>query len=102
MAKLSYKVQLELVYHSLRLKALEMEAQANRDLDDLVRLMNLRADYEWFRDRVLTVMPLGIQRHHDVTLIRWWARRDGMGHIVDALIDELSLKGAGIELARLK
>jgi len=101
MATLSYKIQLELVYHTLRIKALEMERQANEDLFDRVCLMNLRADYEYFRSNVLSVMPLGIQRHHDELLVRWWARQEHFEHIVDALIDELSLKGAGIELARL-
>lgn len=77
----------------------EMEEEALRHLDDLVNLMQLRADYQDFRFEVLSVMPLGPQNVHDLRLIRWWAKRDGFGHIVDALIDELSLKGAGIELA---
>lgn len=73
--------------------------QAMRRLDDLVNLMQLRADYQDFRFSILQVMPLGIQTDFDRRLVRWWAKRDGFGHIVDALIDELSLKGVGIELA---
>jgi hypothetical protein len=37
----------------------------------------------------------------DEQLIRGYAKSTGCAHIVDALIDELSLKGAGIALALL-
>lgn len=77
----------------------EMADEALQRLDDLVDLMQLRADYQDFRFQILSVMPLGIQTTHDERLVRWWAKRDGFGHIVDALIDELSPKGVGIALA---
>jgi len=83
----------------LKYKLDKMTNTALVALDDQVRLMNLRGDYVWFKDQVDGILPLGIMNSYDESLIRLYARVSGMGHIVDAIIDELSLKGAGIELA---
>lgn len=76
-------------------------AMAEHHLDDLVELMNLRADYEWFRSQVLSVMPLGIQSWIDERLVRKWAEKVDCDHIADALIEELALMGSGNALNRL-
>lgn len=69
-------------------------------LDDLVELFTLRADYEWFKHELTVLFPLGIHTYIDGKLARWYAEQSGMTHIIDALIEELSLQGAGIELHR--
>ena len=92
-------IELDMAYYRVLDRIEEMADEAIQRLDDLVNLMQLRADYQDFKFFVLQAMPLGIQTNMDERLVRWWAKRDGFGHIVDALIDELSLKGAGIALA---
>ena len=70
-------------------------------LDDQVRLMELRADYVWFGDQVAVLFPLGIRTWADEQLLRKYAAATDCSHIVDAFIDEHSLRSAGIELALL-
>ena len=91
--------ELDLAMNKIYDRIDEMADKAIQDLEDFCSLLELRADYSHFKFEILRVMPLGIQNDHDERLVRWWAKRDHFGHIVDALIDELSLKGAGIALA---
>lgn len=73
---------------------------AMNDLDDLVDAMNLRGDYVWFKDMVSRLFPLGLTTFIDMELLKKFAATVECSHIVDALIDELSPRGAGIELHR--
>jgi hypothetical protein len=79
-----------------------MAVEAEQALDDMVDLMNLRADYEWFRAQVLWVFPAGPMVWIDEAIIRKWAHTEGLDHIADAIIDELSPMGAGIAPDRRK
>jgi len=75
--------------------------QALRDLDDLCDLMKIRADYEWLKSQVTPAFPLGISNWVDVQIVKRAAKAAGLDHIADALIEELSLQGLGIDLGDL-
>lgn len=75
--------------------------EADQRLDELVELMTLRSDYEHLRFKALEIMPLGIQSFGDLQGVRLLARAERCDHIADALIEELTLKGAGNALNRL-
>lgn len=74
----------------------DMADEALQNLDDMVEMMNIRAEYNWLKHQVKTLFPLGPTTFMDLNLVRWFAKVEGMTHLIDALIDELSPQGAGI------
>lgn len=95
------ELEFKVLDEMLKIQLDKMTNRALEALDDQVRLMDLRADYVWLQDEVEILFPLGMRTWVDEQLIRGYAKSTGCAHIVDALIDELSLKGAGIALALL-
>ena len=82
-------------------RAEQMAEEALQALDDLCDLMTIRADYEWLKSQVTPAFPLGISNWVDVQIVKRAAKAAGLDHIADALIEELSLQGLGIDLGDL-
>lgn len=79
--------------HARVLKRIEeMAAEAMQDIDILAGMFQIRADYEWLLGQVKATLPLGVGGYTwiEVDLIRKLAESQGLGHMADAIIDELN------------
>lgn len=70
----------------------QMAAEAIEDLEILAGMYQIRADYEWLLAQIKATLPLGVGGYSwiEIDLIRKLADSQGLGHMADAIIDELN------------
>jgi hypothetical protein len=85
----------------IALKIEVMAEEAFEHLDDMTRMFQVVADYEYLRFKVLQIMPLGIQTFVDKRCVEILADAEDLRDIAPALIEELILMGSRNALNRL-
>jgi hypothetical protein len=97
LAEIHRTLEVNRVYHLPNLINNAVD-KANERLDDLTRLFQLRADYNWFKSYVLNIIPLGVgMTYVEERLIFQLAQAEGMMHVARALIDEFRSTSPGLQ-----
>lgn len=77
--------------HSRTLKLIDkMAAEAIEDLEIMLGMYQIRADYEWLLASIKAMFPLGVTTWIDRNLVEKYAESQGLSHLVDAIIVELN------------